>query len=424
MKPISARQIAVVFTGSFLGAGFLSGQELLQFFGVFGGFGLVGMALAILAFVGFSRMVMEIAQETGRTEFDHIIVYRDLRWLRLFVEGVFLFFLFDVMVAMLAGAGALLEQVFGLPAVAGDALISLLVLAVALAGAAGLLASFSLVVPLLVAAAIAIGVAAFCTLSPAPLEMKPLSSGNPLLGNWFFSALSFISYNMMAAVSILVPLTEGTGERKTIHRGLGLGALLLTTPVFWAAWHTWGEIARHVAEDAFAGEVGGLTRVRRFIRTILRAIGWAGLIVYAAILCSGFVSNFLLLAPLVLFALAFGTRHSKRLRAEYNASHHLLSQAFDLNALPPEDPVTLGAILAVHTETFLLSRESAAVGKTLGELNLRGTTGAAVISVTARGGKLNVSPGRDTLLAAGDSLVLVGSDPEIARATALLAQRS
>ena len=62
MKPISARQIAVVFTGSFLGAGFLSGQELLQFFGVFGGFGLVGMALAILAFVGFSRMVMEIAQ--------------------------------------------------------------------------------------------------------------------------------------------------------------------------------------------------------------------------------------------------------------------------------------------------------------------------------------------------------------------------
>ena len=58
--------------------------------------------------------------------------------------------------------------------------------------------------------------------------MKPLSSGNPLLGNWFSSALSFISYNMMAAVSILVPLTEGTGERKTIHRGLGLGALLLT----------------------------------------------------------------------------------------------------------------------------------------------------------------------------------------------------
>lgn len=202
-----------------------------------------------------------------------------------------------------------------------------------------------------------------------------------------------------------------------------LGALLIATPVFWAAWHTWGEIARHVAEDAFAGEVRGLTRVRRFIRTILRAVGWAGLLVYAAILCSGFVANLLLLAPLVLIALAVGTRHSKRLRAEYNASHRLLSEAFDLNALPPEDPVTLGAILAVHTETFRLPRESAAVGKSLGELNLRGTTGAAVISVTSRTGQINVSPGRDTCLAAGDSLVLVGSDPEIARATALLAQR-
>ena len=228
MSHISPRQIAVVFTGSFLGAGFLSGQELLQFFGVFGGYGLVGMILAIVAFVLFSLMVMDIARQTGRTEFDHIIVFRDIKWLRRFVEAVFLFFLFDVMVAMIAGAGALLEQVFGLPAIAGDALISLLVLVVALAGAAGLLASFSLVVPLLVAAAVVIGAVAFYQLPATPLEMHAFSSGNLLLGNWFFSALSFISYNMMAAISILVPLTEGVEDPHTVHQGMALGACLLT----------------------------------------------------------------------------------------------------------------------------------------------------------------------------------------------------
>ena len=101
MKKISVLEIATVFTGSFLGAGFLSGQELLQFFGVFGGYGLAGMVLAIAAFCLFSLLVMDIAKRTGKTEFDRIIVPWELPWLRGIVSGVFLFFLFDVMVAML-----------------------------------------------------------------------------------------------------------------------------------------------------------------------------------------------------------------------------------------------------------------------------------------------------------------------------------
>ena len=143
MKRITPLEVATVFTGSFLGAGFLSGQELLQFFGVFGGYGIAGMVLAIAAFVLFSLLVLNIAKKTGRTEFDRVILQPELPWLRAFLSGVFLFFLFDVMVAMIAGAGALLEQVFGLPAIAGNGLTTVLVLAVALAGAAGLLASLA-----------------------------------------------------------------------------------------------------------------------------------------------------------------------------------------------------------------------------------------------------------------------------------------
>lgn len=228
MKKISVLEIATVFTGSFLGAGFLSGQELLQFFGAFGGYGLAGMVLSILAFCFFSLLVMGIAKRTGKVEFDHIIVHRDIPWLRAVVSGVFLFFLFDVMVAMIAGAGALLEQVFGLPAIAGNAVVTALVLVVALTGAAGLLASFNIVVPLLVVAAVLIGVAAPFRLPAAPIEAHAFASGNPLLGNWFFSAVSFISYNMMAAISILVPLTEGMEDEKTIHKGMAAGAVLLS----------------------------------------------------------------------------------------------------------------------------------------------------------------------------------------------------
>lgn len=199
-------------------------------------------------------------------------------------------------------------------------------------------------------------------------------------------------------------------------------ALLLSAPLFWATHHTWGEIAHHIAEDAFAGPVGRrLTRVRRFVRDTLRVVGLSGLIAYAAFLCNGFIQSRWLMAALLLAAIAFIARFSKRFRRDYKASHATLSRAFDVDALPPEDPVTVEAIIAVHTETVTLPRRAAVAGKTLGELNLRHATGASVISVSNHHGP-TVSPGRDTCLTPGATLVLVGSDDELSRATALLTQ--
>ena len=42
MNQMSARQLALSYTGMFLGAGFVSGQELWQFFACFGPIGLLG----------------------------------------------------------------------------------------------------------------------------------------------------------------------------------------------------------------------------------------------------------------------------------------------------------------------------------------------------------------------------------------------
>ena len=100
--------------------------------------------------------------------------------------------------------------------------------AVAAAGAAGLVAAFDVVVPLLVGAAVIIGLLAVLRLPMEPIPALPVSSGNPLLGNWFFSALSFLSYNMMAAITILVPLTREVEDERAIRRGLALGTGVLT----------------------------------------------------------------------------------------------------------------------------------------------------------------------------------------------------
>ena len=50
MKEIKTWSLAFTYVGCFLGAGFISGQELWQFFGSFGNLGYVGFLLAVVLF--------------------------------------------------------------------------------------------------------------------------------------------------------------------------------------------------------------------------------------------------------------------------------------------------------------------------------------------------------------------------------------
>jgi hypothetical protein len=88
IKGLRSRQIAMAFTGSFLGAGFVSGQELTQFFAVFGSWGVLGMFFAVLMLFVLGCLVMKIAKRTGFTEFDKIIVEKEIPWLRAVSEYI------------------------------------------------------------------------------------------------------------------------------------------------------------------------------------------------------------------------------------------------------------------------------------------------------------------------------------------------
>ena len=126
--------------------------------------------------------------------------------------------------------------------------------------------------------------------------------------------------------------------------------------------------------------------------------------------------------PLIVGVGLYIIRFGGRFREQYRTSHETLKEAFDVNALPPEDPISMIS-LAVHTETVTIPPGAVCAGQTLGGLDLRKRTGAAVISITSRRSGLNVSPGRDTILNVGDVLIVVGADPEIERALVLLTQR-
>jgi monovalent cation:H+ antiporter-2, CPA2 family len=80
----------------------------------------------------------------------------------------------------------------------------------------------------------------------------------------------------------------------------------------------------------------------------------------------------------------------------------------------------VAAVLAgASTETLRVQPEAAACGQTIGQLRLRTLTGVTILAVS-RGGRAELNPDADSVIQAGDSLVLFGNPGQIDRAIELI----
>ena len=79
-----------------------------------------------------------------------------------------------------------------------------------------------------------------------------------------------------------------------------------------------------------------------------------------------------------------------------------------------------GALATRHVEELVITETSWTVGRSLGEIRLRSSTGATAVALT-RGETDHFSPPADMRLAAGDVLTVIGSEADRNRARDLLA---
>ena len=141
MKQINVWRLALVYAGCFLGAGYLSGQELWQFFGVFGVGGIWGLALCTVLQAGFCVILLSLVRRGGIREIDRVAVRRERRRLRAAIGAGQLVLLIGVTVIMSAGVGALTEEMIGGRSVLASFLFCAAVAAVARGGMRGLVSA-------------------------------------------------------------------------------------------------------------------------------------------------------------------------------------------------------------------------------------------------------------------------------------------
>lgn len=182
-----------------IGAGFASGQEVVQFFAVYGGLrGARGALLACLVLAAGCSWLLGDA--SGGPVFVRWCG-RPAGWLLQRVAPVFLFGVYAV---MLSGAGALLETASGLPAWVGRSLMAAATLVTVLGGLTRMTVLLGKLGPLIALFAGGTGLAALLCAPPGETGAAPL----PPARSWWMAALVYAGYNFY----LLVPFLQAMGQ--------------------------------------------------------------------------------------------------------------------------------------------------------------------------------------------------------------------
>ncbi|KKB39167.1 YkvI family membrane protein [Bacillus thermotolerans] len=223
---IGACQIAAVYIGTIIGAGFATGKEILQFFSRFGSYGLLAIIVSGCLFILLGMKMMLKAAELEAKSFEEFNAFLFGRRFGTAATVVQFFMLIGVTGVMLSGAGALFNERLGLPANAGILITIAAGLLIMGRGLTGLLAVNVFVVPMMVifhlyTAGVAIGSDDFFM-----NVMKAGESGEA----WevWSAPFSYTAFNLTLAQAVLVPLAFEIKEKDIIRKGAFLGGAGLT----------------------------------------------------------------------------------------------------------------------------------------------------------------------------------------------------
>lgn len=224
---LSAFGIAATFIGTTIGAGYASGQEILQYFVSFGtvrgGTALVG---AGLLFFVLAYAVLWLAHRLRTDEVHDLVNPFANRWPTRFADLCIVASLLGTLIIMLAGAGAALERQVGLPPLVGAALMGAVCVLSVAAGARGLVSVQKVVVPAIIV--VAVGVAVWALLNPVPStgeSARELVNSSPLINAWWMSGILYVAFNIQLVFAVFAPLGKDSQGGRPLLLGALVGAL-------------------------------------------------------------------------------------------------------------------------------------------------------------------------------------------------------
>ncbi|WP_281886169.1 hypothetical protein [Paenibacillus sp. YYML68] len=220
----STLKVSFTYIGTVIGAGFATGQEILQFFTRYGSAAVITIGIATFFFTWIGIKLMLLASETNAKS------YEDLNRL-LFgakigdaVSLLTLISLFGVCTVMLAGGGSLFSEQLGLPYQLGLLFTMIAAYVVLIRGMDAIMAVNSVIVPMM--AVFSISIVWYSAHTPGAMNWLTLDTAYSPLRVWF-SPFLYAAFNLTMSQAVLVPLGVKIKDRSTIVWGGVIGGITI-----------------------------------------------------------------------------------------------------------------------------------------------------------------------------------------------------
>ncbi|NOU97904.1 hypothetical protein GC093_32460 [Paenibacillus sp. LMG 31456] len=220
----SILQVCFTYVGTVVGAGFATGQEILQFFTRYGWMATLTIGISSLLFVWLGIKLMLLAHDVKARSYEDLnrLLFGEKvgEWISLFT----LITLFGVTTVMLAGAGSVFKEQFHLPNQLGLVVTLVLAFIVLNNGMKAILAVNSIVVPLMLSFSCIVvwdnwGI-------PGSNNWLQLTSDFSMVRIWFAPFL-YAAFNLTMSQGVLVPLGAQTKDRSVLFWGGISGGVII-----------------------------------------------------------------------------------------------------------------------------------------------------------------------------------------------------
>lgn len=224
--------VAFAYVGVIIGAGLASGQDLLQYFLSFGSIGFVGIVGVGLLNVLFGGIALQLGSYYRSDNHDEVFERIAHPALRRVIDVVLVFSGFAMGFVMLAGAGANLEQQFGMPAWAGSVLCAVLVVLTAFLDFDRIMKVIGVFTPMIVLAITVLTVYALARPHPGLAELDAIASRvPPALPNLWLSTINYFALCVVGGIAMAFVLGGSVLRIGEARRAGRVGGIIIALVV-------------------------------------------------------------------------------------------------------------------------------------------------------------------------------------------------
>lgn len=217
-----------------IGSGFATGQEVLQFYSSYG-FKSIGIIIInLFLFMVLGSYIMETGYKNRMNKKFNQYSFFCGKYLGGALKEIMPIIIFAIMVILISGAGATLEEYYGINHYVGAGIMTLLILFAYLFGFENLVSIISKIGPLIIGFTILVGLVTlfrdFGSLEEVSDNLHLLNDKRPAI-NWWFSGILYGAYNIFCGSTYYCSLGSSAKSIKEAKWGAIIGSFALITAV-------------------------------------------------------------------------------------------------------------------------------------------------------------------------------------------------